>query len=177
MFVEATPGAERKRRVQEVAKRNRVKVKVVERVSCTMKTILQKSNPFGVMRCQRENCVVREKDIQIDCRSRGCVYEMRCKECERKYRGQTGKSTYERTCEHIGDWKGEKERCPLWKHSKIHHNKQRFDFDIEIISQFFGKPTRRLITEAVVIDELNAEERMNKKEEWSYAKLSKVSIA
>ena len=142
-----------------------------------MRSILQKSNPFGVLRCEREDCVVCEKGSEFDCRSRVCVYQIRCKDCEKQYRGQTGNSTYERTCEHMGDWNSEKERCPLWKHDRQHHNKQRFDFDIKVISQCFGKPTRRLITEAVAIDELTPEKPMNNKGEWSYTKLSKVNIA
>ena len=177
MFVEATPGSVLRRKVQEVAKRNRIKVKVVERVSCTVRNLLQKSNPFGILRCERDNCIVCEKNSDFDCRSRGCVYQIRCKECEREYRGQTGRSAYERTCEHMEDWVNKKERCPLWKHASQHHNGQRFDFDIKVMKQCFGKPTRRLITEAVVIDELPAQKTMNNKGEWSYTKLSKVNIA
>ena len=46
--------------------------------------------------------------------------------------------------------------------------------DITILSECFGKPTRRMITEAVMIDDVPEEEAMNGKSEWTYVKLSKV---
>jgi hypothetical protein len=176
MFVEATPGSLLRRKVQEVAKRNRVKVKVVERVGCTIKSLLQKSNPFKILKCGRTNCVICKIDSDFDCRTRGCVYEIRCKECNRKYRGQTGRSTYERTGEHMDDWEKKRDRCPLWRHSMQYHSGAEFEYEIKIVSRCFGKPTRRLITEAVAIDELTPDMTMNNKAEWSYVNLSKVNI-
>ena len=38
-----------------------------------------------------------------ECRSRGCGYELVCKEDGKKYVGQTGRSVYERTKE---EWRG-----------------------------------------------------------------------
>ena len=45
-----------------------------------------------------------------------------------------------------------------------------------IEARCFGKPTKRLVTEAVVIDELKADKAMNNKNEWRYTKLTKVNI-
>ena len=42
------------------------------------------------------------------------------------------------------------------------------------MTRCFGKPSRRLISEAVLIEELASDETMNSKLEWSYAKLNKV---
>ena len=44
------------------------------------------------------------------------------------------------------------------------------------MSQSFGKPSRRMISEAVYIDELKDEETMNSRREWSYTKLNKVVV-
>ena len=38
----------------------------------------------------------------------------------------------------------------------------------------FGKPSRRLITEAVMIEELGENETMNSKSEWGYVNLRKI---
>ena len=58
----------------------------------------------------------------------------------------------------------------------MYHDGETFDIDIKILAQCYGKPTRRMITESVMIDELSADMTMNNKSEWSYVKLSKVGI-
>ena len=110
MFVEATPESILRRRVQEIAKRNGVKVKVVERVGCTVKKLIQKSKPFEKKKCERVECVLCKMESNVDCRSRGCVYSIKCKECDREYRGQTGRTIYDRTKEHKNDWKKKMDR-------------------------------------------------------------------
>ena len=68
----------------------------MERVGTTLKHILQKSDPFPRRECRRDDCVVCADGCKVDCRMRGAVYELRCKECARKYRGQTGRAVYGR---------------------------------------------------------------------------------
>ena len=84
------------------------------------------------------------------------------------------------------DCKGANEVCALLKskifsssitnkrHSDECHGGHPFEFDVKILSRCFGKPSRRLITEAVLIGELDDNEVMNSKREWSYACLNKV---
>lgn len=176
MFVEPTPGAKLRKRIQQAAIRNRVRVKVVEKVGTTVKQVLQKSNPFKSVRCERGDCTVCESGSGQECRTTGCVYEVMCKDDERKYRGTTGRSIYERVKEEMSDWRRQEDRSPLWKHSLLYHDGQDFDIDIKVLSQCYGKPSKRMITEAVVIDELPMGEAMNSKTEWSYMKLSKVQV-
>ena len=113
-----------------------------------------------------------------DCRSRGVVYEMDCKveECSRMYRGTTGRSTYERIGEHVKDWERGVEKCPLLKHSHLYHGGEKFDFGVRVLKNCYGKPSRRMITEAVLINELSDTETMNSKREWSFVELDKVVI-
>ena len=47
---------------------------------------------------------------------------------------------------------------------------------VKILKNCFGDPTTRRITEAVLIDELTAEETMNAKNEWTYIKLNKITM-
>ena len=180
MFVEVTPNSELKHRVQDACRRNKVKVKVVEKMNRTVKSTLQRSNPFGWKPCGRTDCYTCINDIHINCRTRGCVYQIECVECEmvvsKQYRGQTGRSEYERTKEHIKKWEAKAEDSYLHKHALECHNGQTYNINIKILAQCYGKPTTRMITEAVMIDELPDENSMNSKSEWTYVKLPRVAV-
>jgi hypothetical protein len=177
MFVEATPKSVLKDKVERLVTKHKLKIKVVERVGTTVQRILQRSNPFPRRHCQRDNCEVCRRGCGIDCRLRGCVYEIVCKEegCGRRYRGHTGRSTGTRTGEHVKNWRNKDEKCPLYKHSILYHNGQEFEFDMKILARCYGKPSRRRISEAVYIDELSDDKTMNSKREWTYIKLNKVN--
>ncbi len=179
MFVEATPGGELRKKIQSLSEKYKMKVKVVEKVTKTVKNVLQKSDPFPEPNCGREDCEVcrRKSDSNTDCRTTGCVYELRCKECDRRYRGTTLRSVYHRTKQEVADWLKKDEESPLWKHAQLYHNGNEFDMEITVMKQCFGKPSRRRISEAVLIDELPEEKTMNSRKEWSYIKLSKVGMA
>ena len=176
LFVDVTENSELKREVQRACKRNKMKVKVVEKMRGTVKEELQRSNPFKNRTCGRNNCVLCRLGIDIDCRTRGCVYQIKCKECSRKYRGQTGRSICCRTNEHFKDFEDKKEKTVLFEHSRLYHGSQNFDVEISILSRCFGEPTTRMITEAVLINELSDTETMNSKTEWNYVKLPRVTI-
>ena len=93
MFVQPTRNSELKKQVQKLA--NKVRVWVVECVGLTVKKVLQRSDPF-VKRCGRNDCPVCEHGRLGECCSRGCSYQIACKEDGRKYsRGQTGRIVYE----------------------------------------------------------------------------------
>ena len=176
MFVEATPGSQLQRRVQELSDRHEVKIKVVERVGKTVKQILQRSDPTEPKKCERPDCVACGGDSKIDCRTSGCIYELKCKDDDRRYRGTTTRSIYARTKEEIRDWANKDDGSPLWKHSQLYHNGEDFDLEVNILGRCYGKPSRRRITEAVLIDDLPDEKSMNNKSEWTYVKLSKVGM-
>ena len=142
----------------------------------TVKGELQRSNPFKIERCGRNDCVLCRFWIDIDCRKRGCVYEIKCSDCSRKYRGQTGRSLYERINEHFRDYEEKKDKNALFEHSKKFHSNQNFGVDVKILSKCFGEPTTRMITEAVLINELSEEETLNSKNEWTYVKLPRATI-
>ena len=68
------------------------------------------------------------------------------------------------------------DRCPLWRHAVEHHNRKDFEFEITIEAEYFGKPTKRMITEAVLIDGMMDDKTMNNKREWTYVILNKIAI-
>ena len=164
------------KRVQSIIRRLGLKIKVVERVGATVKGMLQRSNPFPKIPCGRDKCAICDGDGGDNCRTRGCIYEVLCKECERVYRGQTGRSVYERSKEHIEAWVRGEDDCPLRRHANLYHRGEEFGASVKVISKCYGKPSRRMITEAVMIDEIPDTRTMNSKTEWTYMKLAKVQL-
>ena len=181
MFVEVTPNSELKQRVQKACRKNNLKINVVEKMNRSVKTTLQRSNPFGWQSCGRPDCPTCNRDIKINCRARGCVYQIECVECKesvvKMYRGQTGRSIYERMKEHISKWSEEAEDSCLHAHSTEKHRGEQFRIDVKLLKQCYGKPTERMISEAVLIQDLPSKHSLNSKAEWSYVKLPKVTVS
>ena len=176
LFVDVTENGELLREVKKIVKRNDMKVKVVEKMKSTLKSRLQRSNPFKTTGCRRLDCCICNQKLNVDCRTRGCVYEITCKDCLKVYIGQTGRSMYERMKEHLKAYEVRSDKSVLWEHSKKFHGNQEFEFDTKVKSKCFGEPTTRLITEAVMIDKLNDAETLNSRNEWSYVRLPRASI-
>ena len=55
----------------------------------------------------------------------------------------------------------------LKKHADKCHGEHRFNLDVSILGKCFGKSSHRLITETVMIEELQDDEVMNSRKEWS----------
>ena len=106
-------------------------------------------------------------------RSRGNVYEIECLDCGQvvttQYRGQCGRSLYERMKEHFQKWLTKADDSYLHKHATQYHDGESFNVDVRLMAQCFGKgkPTTGMITEAVYIDELPDENSLNSKSEWT----------
>ena len=175
MFVNATPNERLKRKTEQIAKKYKLKIKVVERRGRTMKRILQKSDPFKKIDCKEKDCVICKEGIDVDCRKRGVIYEIECKEegCEKKYVGQTGRSLYERMKEHntYSERDRENDNKPIARHSYEEHEGKKVKFGVKVIGNMFGKPSKRMIGEAVYIDDLMTTESMNEKTGWSHVLL------
>ena len=131
MFIPATPDAELRNRIQNVANKYKIPIKIIEKVNDSVKKNLQKSNPFSLKKWARHDCMMCRLECKTSCRVRGIVYELVCADCEIViYRGQTSRSGYERINEHFVDWdeckkrinrerKYDDKRLPvLYNHSK-----------------------------------------------------------
>ena len=86
LYVDVTENSEMMKEMKKACKRNKLKIKVGEKMHSTIKQEIQRSNPFKIKKCGREDCHICEKDMNIDCRTRGCVYKIRCVECGKYYR-------------------------------------------------------------------------------------------
>ena len=176
MFVQATKDGSLKNEIQRCASKNKLKLKVIEKVDSNLRKELQKSNPFKQETCGRKKCMICQHETGVNCRARGCVYEIQCSECERKYRGQTGNSAHERINQHYEDWTRKLDSSPLHRHAQSHHKGNKFPIRVKILKNCYGDPTTRKITEAVLIDGLSSNETMNEKNEWTFVKLNKLSM-
>ena len=74
MFVPSTQNEELKKEIQRCADKHKIKIKVQEKVDNSVRRELQRSNPFTAKECLV--CLVCERGSGIDCRTRGCIYEM-----------------------------------------------------------------------------------------------------
>ena len=175
MFIDSTPGEVLKKKIERLVKKYKMKIKVVERRGRTVKTILQKSYPFDRMKCKRSDCFVCKDDKKVNCRARGVIYEIQCEEdgCGMKYIGQTSRSVYERMKEHNNWNERSKEDSgkPLIKHSREFHGGGEFRKTVRIKDSMYGKPSKRMIGEAVYINDLLESEAMNGKMEWTFVNL------
>ena len=51
-----------------------------------------------------------------------------------------------------------------------------FEVGVKVIASCYGKPTTRLITEAVEINEVPEENSMNERTEWNYVRIPEVAV-
>ena len=71
LFVQPTVGSKLKQEVQRIARRNDVKVKVIEKAGLTMKKALQRSDPYTKSKCERMDCAVCKFGKAGECRNVG----------------------------------------------------------------------------------------------------------
>ena len=73
-------------------------------------------------------------------------------------------------------WERGEDECPLQRHSNLYHDGNRFTNDIKVVTKCYGKPSKRMITEAVMIGEIPDNMTMNNRNEWTFTRLAKVQI-
>ena len=71
-----------KKNVEKLVQKHKLRIRVVERAGQTVKQVLQRSDPFQKMKCEREDCFICRNDIPINCRERGVCYQLQCSICE-----------------------------------------------------------------------------------------------
>ena len=178
LIIDATPGECLKKAVEKIARKRDIKVKVVERRGRTVKDRLQKSNPFPLRKCGKNDCVLCIENMGVDCRKRGVVYEVFCKEegCDKKYIGQTGRTLYERMKGHVNQngrkkANGEEEGLgmgALQKHKSEDHGGHAYAYGVRVLDNAYGRPSRRMISEGVRIGSLREDNCFNRKQGWSF---------
>ena len=124
LFIPSTPRGELLKRMRETDLQYRRgtdmrQIKFVERAGVSLKDTLVSGNPWGDMKCGREDCFVcrGEKGGIGGCMKESVVYSIRCEECRKlnktvEYWGETGRDCYSRGGEHIKGEEREERTTP-----------------------------------------------------------------
>ena len=79
LFVPSTPKGQLKKMYQKEIATSGFRIKVVERTGVTLKSRLQRSNPFKPQRCGREQCFVCSSGGTGNCNAESVTYAIKCK--------------------------------------------------------------------------------------------------
>ena len=188
LFIPSTPGGELLKRMREADANYRRgtsmrQIKFIERVGVSLKDTLVSSNPWGEVKCGRDDCFVcrGEKGGMGSCMKESVLYTIRCEECKRanktvEYWGETGRDCFSRGGEHLKGCRERKDDNPMWKHLWDSHKGEKGEeiFTMKM-EKGFKKPLARQIREGVEI-EMSNETLMNSKSEWNSARIPRIVI-
>ena len=156
IFIQHTPHSELaqkiRKRLSELEKVGKVKIKLVERAGTKLVDLLHKSNPWSKQDCDRKECnpckLAGELVPKGQCYNRNIVYETFCelcgelneekkdesenikrkmKEYKWKYIGETNRSFFERTHEHFDDLERLYDRSHMLRHYVLEHPEMKLE--------------------------------------------------
>ena len=170
---------------------------MTEAAGTPLSLILASNNPWGNGECGRDDCTTCSQGDEkvIDCKKRNILYESFCTLCNPEdkkrgkmdeisflkagrgvYVGESSRSLYERTKEHVADRNGWKEDSHQIKHWMLDHSelKEPPPFRFKLV-KCFRDPMSRQISEAVRI-ELRGESTFNSKPEFNRCRVPRLRI-
>ena len=105
IVVPSSPGSVLQRRYQEEINRHDIKIRVVEKAGRSVKSMLQRSDPFKPRTCGRALCFICETERKGSCNKNRANYVITCVGCENsgkkgEYHGETSKNAYTRGRQH-----------------------------------------------------------------------------
>ena len=146
---------------------SRRRVKLVEKTGTQLQQILTKPDLLGSTVGSRADCLVcpASKDGLSRCRDTNLVYENTCRLClakgtTKKYIGETARSGYRRSTEHLGDLQSKSVESHMLSHIEEPHRGEELNLSsaMEVAKTFEFKilqkhpsSMKRHITEAVKI--------------------------
>ena len=176
IFVPPTPNSSLKKSMEREVKASPFKFKIVETAGRSIKSRLQKSNPFSRKKCQDNQCMVCSKNGKGNCRATNVVYKIECNICGHCYTGETSRNGYSRGIEHMTGLKNKTEDSVLYRHMRDKHDSSgsQPDFTMSIISTHKNALDRQ-ITEAVTIHKAPANQ-INRRSEWGHTRIVSSGI-
>ena len=181
LFVPSTTNGELKRMYNHTIRNSGIRVRVVERTGRTLKSELQKSNPFSTDNCGREDCFVCTTTGKGNCRVESITYSIKCsgENCEKKiYKGETASNAYTRGKEHLSRLTAKDiDQSPLWRHCVNEHGGEPQRFNMRVTGSYRNDTMIRQITEAVQIERTDTNTLMNDRAEWNMTSLPRTVIA
>ena len=168
LFVQPTRDSVLKRKYEEVIRKSKCNVKVVERAGRSVCQTLQKSYPFRKDKCGESDCFVCLSGGKGNCMRENINYEIMCTRvgCQYIYYGESSRNSYCRGREHLKSLIKRDTDSVLVQHINEHHSG---DFSDNVCCMFkmtvketHQNAIERLITEATKID-LSTKPTMNRK--------------
>ena len=176
-----------KEAVIEGVRRSGEKIKVVEQGGRSLKSILQKSDPFRETECTDPKCPVctvkeggQEKCIKGSCTVSNIGYVVTCLDCQeaglnRVYEGESARCLRERAEEHLRDVRAKKTTSGLYRHTRDEHAGICPTFRFQV-RKIFEDPLTRQVEEGVRIEGVPDDHLMNTKQEWAPPVLARIRI-
>ena len=176
LYVPFTPQSVLKRSIQKtedtLLKNRRVgKVRILERLGPKLSEIMCNPTPWSGQHCGRQGCspcVTQEGS----CRKSNVTYKWTCMTCidQRNmkviYIGETARSLWDRSLEHMDDLKRRTDTSVLYRHwQETHINEGQPEFRVEVLGTH-RSATERQISEALAIQRGQYDELINNKSEW-----------
>ena len=178
------------------------RVKMVEMAGTSLGQTFSNRNPWAGAGCSREDCHScnqgGKQDKKEDCFRRNILYESRCGVCEDRremagdtnmgkkrkrmdlsepniYVGETSRSLYERTKEHIRDGQNRAEDSHIAKHwEQVHGGEEMPEFRFRIVRSFKDSLSRQ-VAESIRID-LRGEQVLNSRTVYSRNRLPRLEV-
>ena len=105
LFVPATPNSTLQKQFTKIIKEAEINIKIVEKAGESLKSKLQRSNPFNDKTCADSECILCKNNTNSKCRVNNVTYQITCEECDDVYVGETSRNLYTRMHEHMQDYK------------------------------------------------------------------------
>ena len=178
VFIPATPKSELKKKYENEIKKTDLKIRVVEKSGRSLKSMLQKSDPFKQDKCADvEGCVRCKSDGRGKgmCRRDNITYEMECDKCQYVYIGESARNVYSRGIKHEKDLSRKDKKSVLYRHvSSAHDKDDNVTFTTSVTGSYTDALTRQL-SEAVKINN-DPRTLINNKSEFHHPPVPRVQL-
>ena len=181
IFVPSTPDSVLQQRYQSEIDRRRLKIRVVEKAGRSIKSMLQRSDPFRAEKCGRQLCLVCGTDGKGSCDKEGITYAITCVDCaekgvERIYHGETSKNAFTRGKGHLDDFRRKSSDSVMWRHCRMGHNGEVQNFTMSTTGLYRNDAMLRQIAESVAQRNAAAGTLINSKSEWNFVQLPRIVL-
>ena len=167
IFFPSTPNSVLQRCYQAEIDCQGIKIRIVEKAGRSVKSLLQRSDPFKERVCSREGCFVCTTEKKGSCDKNGVNYAITCTNCENVYNGETSKNAYTRGKQHLDEYENKAGKSVLWRHCRERHENELQEFKMRVTGQYRNDSMLRQIAEAVRINNCDIDKRINNKTEWN----------
>ena len=183
IFVPATPNSELQKKYSDEVTKSGLKIRIVERAGKSIKSFVQRSDPFTPKNCSQEDCLLCRSEGKGSCRIPSVTYNIKCLACKEDievvdsvYEGETSGNCYVRGKQHLYELERNLDKSSLWRHSRDKHNGVVQNFQMSQTGSYKNDAMLRQIMEAVRISNSGNVNLLNSKKEWNNFQLADVTL-